>query len=922
MPLGAARIALFSNPQILAQAEVIRAKVGVSAEGNAQVSTAQSQFGGASALFDGSNSILEIKENNSNFIFSTDDFTIEMYFYIFSISSSQTLFDIRPKGTNQFQYTSPTIYMSSDGKLRFYNGGDNIIFSQLTSNTWTHAAAVRESGTTSLFFNGSLITSFSDTSDYLSSGLLAIGYNQTGLAGYFGGYIDEVRISNTARYTTNFTPATEPFVNDENTLLLLHMDGTPGSQFFEDDNGARKKQSIYAEGAAQISTADSQFGGASFVGDRSNKGWLDCQAPIVPESTPFTLECWFNADVVDNNSWIITQYDDAPTNGRNIISLNNEKIRYFFDDGNIESTGSVSQNTWHHVAVVRDENNEFRIYLDGVQGQSQTSTQLLYQGRNTYIGKGVGGSNDRYFDGHIDEVRISNTVRYTANFTPSTAPFVNDANTLLLLHMDGTNGSTDFPDDNGASRVTSTDILGIDYTSTGGTGYRSGQITNNATSNEYATISFWIKDSSQRIFELSQGAGGTDDIIIDHLSSQTSGGLRFTERNLGGMNRISSSVNVNDGDWHHCFLRFNTDNADDCEFYIDGVKDTGAVIDARAAGEVLNWADIDEINLGTDGETSGNGKVAQFYLDNSLQPVALFWDFENNRAYDLGTDGTATGARKPLIYHYGNTETFGDTNGDTSRYNYTMTEFGTVQDSGPITVSKRLGRSRVAVTAVGDAQVSTAESQFGGASAVFDGNSANFIKINDWQTDTSADFTVEGWVYFNNVSQTWHMLLGGEQGGGNNFYLGIKNNGDGTYGHQLAISNGSSVLYRNRKLPTNPTSNTWYHWAVCKQGTNIQQFWNGIEATAPSDGAGTMTADKGINRLYYVGRFINDLPTDGYIDEVRISNTVRYTANFTPPTEPFQNDDNTLLLLHMDGTDGSQTFVDDNGVPPNWDYGA
>jgi hypothetical protein len=56
------------------------------------------------------------------------------------------------------------------------------------------------------------------------------------------------------------------------------------------------------------------------------------------------------------------------------------------------------------------------------------------------------------------------------------------------------------------------------------------------------------------------------------------------------------------------------------------------------------------------------------------------------------------------------------------------------------------------------------------------------------------------------------------------------------------------------------------------------------------------------------------------MDEYRVSNIARYTTNFAPPTEPFQNDDNTLLLLHMDGTDGSTAFIDDNGVTPNQDY--
>ena len=49
------------------------------------------------------------------------------------------------------------------------------------------------------------------------------------------------------------------------------------------------------------------------------------------------------------------------------------------------------------------------------------------------------------------------------------------------------------------------------------------------------------------------------------------------------------------------------------------------------------------------------------------------------------------------------------------------------------------------------------------------------------------------------------------------------------------------------------------------------------------------------------------------VDELRLSTTARYTANFTAPTAPFQNDANTVLLLHMDGTDAATVFFDDNG---------
>jgi hypothetical protein len=65
----------------------------------------------------------------------------------------------------------------------------------------------------------------------------------------------------------------------------------------------------------------------------------------------------------------------------------------------------------------------------------------------------------------------------------------------------------------------------------------------------------------------------------------------------------------------------------------------------------------------------------------------------------------------------------------------------TIVDSSP---------SPKTVTAVGDAQISTAQSKFGGASIAFDGNGdyLDASSSNQYAIGTE-DFTVEGWVYFN-----------------------------------------------------------------------------------------------------------------------------------------------------------------------------
>jgi len=69
----------------------------VTANGNASVSTAQSKFGGASAVFDGTGDYLSL-DGSSGFAFGTGDFTIEFWLspsvlngVIYAINPSQFL---------------------------------------------------------------------------------------------------------------------------------------------------------------------------------------------------------------------------------------------------------------------------------------------------------------------------------------------------------------------------------------------------------------------------------------------------------------------------------------------------------------------------------------------------------------------------------------------------------------------------------------------------------------------------------------------------------------------------------------------------------------------------------------------------------------------------------------------------------------
>ena len=103
------------------------------------------------------------------------------------------------------------------------------------------------------------------------------------------------------------------------------------------------------------------------------------------------------------------------------------------------------------VAVVVFDHFVVYYFVDGVLKLTQTSGTLT-TAEWKFSGMQIGAELTTFntpFNGYIDEVRVSKIARYTTTFTPATTPFQNDVNTLLLLHMDGTNASTVFIDDNG-----------------------------------------------------------------------------------------------------------------------------------------------------------------------------------------------------------------------------------------------------------------------------------------------------------------------------------------------------------------------------------------------------------------------------------------------------------------------------------------
>jgi hypothetical protein len=218
-------------------------------------------------------------------------------------------------------------------------------------------------------------------------------------------------------YSFAAAAATDP--DFASVSLLLHGDGTNGSTTITDNSPSPK--TVTAVGNAQISTAQSKFGGASIAFDGSGDFLTtSASADLDFGVQDFTIELWHRF----NNTTLDRGFVGNGSNGRldfiwrTSTGINLGRINTAFDS---TFAWSPSVNVWYHIAISRS-GTSLRAFIDGVQIGSTVTNSINYNASSCIIGSSL--SNARNSNGYIDDLRITKGVaRYTANFTPPTAPF-------------------------------------------------------------------------------------------------------------------------------------------------------------------------------------------------------------------------------------------------------------------------------------------------------------------------------------------------------------------------------------------------------------------------------------------------------------------------------------------------------------------
>jgi hypothetical protein len=200
------------------------------------------------------------------------------------------------------------------------------------------------------------------------------------------------------------------------------------------------------------------------------------------------------------------------------------------------------------------------------------------------------------------------------------------------------------------------------------------------------------------------------------------------------------------------------------------------------------------------------------------------------------------------------------------------------------------------------------------AALSLDGNEENFVEVADnpngsLDAKIGSNLTMEAWIYpttdedpaENHASS--YMILNKEAAYEMARRVGL------SFMCAIQAQDGNTWNWADSQVPL--PMNQWAHVAVTYDGLLIRLFVNGKFAKSDDqypgpDGAKGVIPDN--DRTFRIGAR-EDNPAQkfiGLIDEVRISNSLRYTeAGYTVPAVPFEPDANTMALYHLDEVAGN-----------------
>jgi hypothetical protein len=678
----------------------------------------------------------------------------------------------------------------------------------------------------------------------------------------------------------NLWPAVDPYWRY--VTLMLHGNGTNGAQnntfldsstnnFTITRNGNTTQGTFSPFGSNWSNYFDGTGDFLSGIGTTSSFNFMHNSSAL------FTAECWVYLSSTASEQYLFANNDGGSSQiGCALSIVAGGALSLFITRGvsgvgnvtaYVVSTGTVPTNQWVHIAVTYDQSqasSNAKFYINGASAGTGNKTGNTPSGSNATNTLTVGAATSgglTPFNGYISNFRINNSIVYTAAFTPSTSPLTAITNTSLLTCQsnrfidNSTNAFTITR--NGDTSVqrfspfnpTAPYAAGTD----GGSGYFDGSGDYlRVASNTNAALSLGTSDFTYEAWVYPTAFVSGSSVI--GVQTQTNGSatngfaLYLTNTGAPGVLAAASSGNY-------------------------AVNFTGTAIPLNAWTHLAVTRSGNTFTLWRNGVSDGTATSSVTITQDSTSAYGG-WNTGGSPQTGQGHNGYIVDRLTKSGALYSTTFT------PPSAPFTTTVSAGTVSLLCSMTNAGIIDNAEMNnLETVGNAQISTAQSKFGGASMAFDGSGDSLIApANAIYSFGTGNFTFECWLYINS-------LPGG--------VAGIFDTGTGVNASRFSVvlySSGKIYVDNNTNLLISNTSlaaGQWYHIAVVREGTGTSQtkmFINGV-----LDVSGTVSTNFSSSNCR-VGQTIDNFSLNGYIDDLRITKGfARYTSTFTPQRSQWQD---------------------------------
>jgi hypothetical protein len=836
-----------------------------------------------SVSLDGSNDYLTV--NVSGISAGTSTFTLGFWVYLRAYPASDGVF-VDTRSSNGASTTAFQFGVYSTGALKFYDGTETNLGGTVPLNTWTHVQLVRDSGNTvTPYINGTATGTTVPCTRNLSDNFFWIGCVPGPASPYLNAYISNLFwLVGSATAPVSGGPTEPQSTSTTNQKLLVAY----GNRF-ADFNTATTAKTVTVSGGPKVMS----FGPFTETDTSTGSGYFDGTGDYltVPDNAAFDLPGDFTAEffvyATAGNARRLFQLGDQRSsyNGLLIYSTTGNLIVVYVNGAAVITGPTLVPYQWVHVACVREGtgSNNLKLYVNGsLAGQVTNNVSFTgVAGNGISLGAEYNGSFAATLETYISDFRlVKGTAVYSgATYTvPTTSlPAISGTSLLTLQNRISYNNSQPI-DESGIKNVITRNgnvnnaSAGTfsPHVPTGWSAYFDGSDYLGVTSfpafgTGDFTVEWWAykNDTWSDGYDITDGGSGAFAIY-----SNTNGQFHVTRQSVGGAAKVLGQLaGLNPNQWYYFAVVRQSGNV---RCYVNGSPLAAAVADGNSYGAATKL-------FGTaDGYWPG-------YISNFRVFTSAIYNISES-SIPVPTEpfepATSSGVASSLL----------------------ILRSPTFNDESP---------SRLAITRYNDSKI-TAFSPFAPHTRTPDSHSVYFDGTGDYlgtTTNSSAltfgtgDFTIEGWVFSNNVTLDRGICQLSNTSGG------LKNTPSGvisitTRNGVMRIVNAGTATEGGLSVATK----NWFHFAFVRISGVTNLYVNGVKDST----FGNKNDSTNYNTIYAAigGYETTSLLYNGYISNFRVvKGTAVYTSAFNNnlPTAPLTAISGTSLL-----TCQSPTVIDNS----------